>query len=48
VPALTRDTLRAKFELLKSDDLASRAWYRNSSGGSSGEPVAVLQDRYYG
>ncbi|MDR6756394.1 phenylacetate-CoA ligase [Mycoplana sp. BE70] len=47
VPELTRDMLRAKFELLKSDDLPSRAWYKNSSGGSSGEPVTLLQDRHY-
>jgi len=47
VPELTRDMLRTKFDRLKSDDLAARAWYRNSSGGSSGEPVALLQDRYY-
>ncbi|MBD9375237.1 phenylacetate--CoA ligase family protein [Rhizobium sp. ARZ01] len=47
VPELTRDMLRAKFELLKSDDLPLRAWHKNSSGGSSGEPVSLLQDRYY-
>jgi phenylacetate-CoA ligase len=47
VPALTRDSLRTKFERLKSDDLASRTWFKNSSGGSSGEPVALLQDLDY-
>ena len=47
VPELTRDGLRDGFERLKSDDLASRAWYKNSSGGSSGEPVTLLQDRGY-
>ncbi len=46
-PELTREMLRTKFELLKSDDLAARAWHKNSSGGSSGEPVTLLQDRYY-
>jgi phenylacetate-CoA ligase len=47
VPELTRDGLRAGFEYLKSDDLASRAWYKNSSGGSSGETVTLLQDHHY-
>jgi phenylacetate-CoA ligase len=44
---LTRDVLREHFDSLTSDDLASRRWYRNCSGGSTGEPVAVLQDRDY-
>lgn len=47
VPELTREMLHTKFDLLKSDDLPSRAWYKNSSGGSSGEPVTLLQDRYH-
>ena len=47
IPPLTRDVLRERFDSLASDDLASRRWYRNCSGGSTGEPVAVLQDRDY-
>jgi len=47
VPELTREVLRTHFERLKSDDLAARAWYKNSSGGSSGEPVTFLQDDIY-
>jgi phenylacetate-CoA ligase len=47
VPELTRETLRDKFELLKSSDLAARDWYKNSSGGSTGEPVTLLQDSAY-
>lgn len=47
VPELTREGLRSNFEHLRSDDLGSRTWYRNSSGGSSGEPVIVLQDDVY-
>lgn len=47
VPELTRDGLRTHFERLKSDDLATRAWHKNSSGGSSGEPVTFLQDDIY-
>ncbi|ABY31947.1 phenylacetate--CoA ligase family protein [Methylorubrum extorquens] len=47
IPPLTRDILRERFDSLASDDLTSRRWYRNCSGGSTGEPVAVLQDRDY-
>lgn len=47
VPELTRQILRAHQDALASDDLASRAWYPNTSGGSTGEPVRVLQDRAY-
>jgi phenylacetate-CoA ligase len=47
LPELTREGLRTHFERLKSDDLAARAWYENSSGGSSGEPVTFLQDDTY-
>ncbi len=47
VPLLTRDLLRDRFDDLASEDLATRDWYRNASGGSTGEPVAVLQDRDY-
>jgi phenylacetate-CoA ligase len=47
IPELTRDLLRDEFEYLKSDDLESRNWYRRTTGGSTGEPVVVLQDRPY-
>lgn len=47
MPELTRDILRAERYALASDDLARRDWYQNSSGGSTGEPVVVLQDRTY-
>jgi len=47
MPELTRDGLCTGFERLKSGDLASRAWYKYGTGGSSGEPVVLLQDRDY-
>lgn len=47
LPLLTKSILKTQFEELKSDDLADRDWYKNTSGGSTGEPVAVLQDRLY-
>lgn len=43
-PELTRDLLRSEFERLKSEDLASRAWYKNNSGGTTGLPVSFLHD----
>ena len=47
LPILTKDILRNKFNELKSDDLHSRDWMINSSGGSTGEPVKIVQDTYY-
>jgi phenylacetate-CoA ligase len=48
IPFLTRDTLQSQFDQLKSDDLHSRRWYKNRSGGSTGEPVVFIQDSLYG
>ena len=47
LPILTKDILRKKFNELKSDDLQTRDWVVNSSGGSTGEPVKIIQDTYY-
>jgi phenylacetate-CoA ligase len=45
VPILTKRRLRDNYERLKSEDLSTRDWYRNSTGGSTGEPVRLVQDR---
>lgn len=47
LPLLTKDLLRSRFDELSSDDLVSRKWFRNHSGGSTGEPVALIQDEEY-
>lgn len=47
IPLLNKATIRLHFEDLKSDDLASRRYYENSSGGSTGEPVKLIQDKDY-
>lgn len=47
IPFLTKDILRNQFEKLKSDDLHKRRWKKNTSGGSTGEPVVFLQDSHY-
>ena len=47
LPTLGKEQVRAHFDGLQSDDLESRRWYVNSSGGSTGEPVQVIQDWDY-
>jgi phenylacetate-CoA ligase len=45
LPLLDKEILRGRFEDLKSDDLKTRKWRQNTSGGSTGEPVRFIQDR---
>jgi len=47
LPILTKEIIREQFEQLKSSDLGQRKWYLNASGGSTGEPVQLIQDRHY-
>ncbi len=47
IPILTKTIIRTNLDLLKSDDLCRRKWYFNTSGGSTGEPVKLIQDREY-
>ncbi|MDZ7959739.1 MAG: hypothetical protein RMY34_17955 [Aulosira sp. DedQUE10] len=47
LPILTKDIIRKNFEELKSLDLEKRKWYFNASGGSTGEPIRLIQDREY-
>jgi phenylacetate-CoA ligase len=47
LPVLTKDIIRAKFDQLKSEDLAGRKWYYNTSGGSTGIPIKLIQDEEY-
>ena len=44
IPFLDKDIIRGRSEELLSDDLDSRPWFRNYSGGSTGEPVAFVQE----
>lgn len=48
LPILTKGLIRTHIEQLKSQDLGQRKWYFNTSGGSTGEPVKLIQDRDYG
>jgi len=46
-PVLTKDIIRRDFESLQSNDQKNRKWYFNTSGGSTGEPVKLIQDQEY-
>lgn len=48
LPILTKEKIRTHFAQLTSLDLDQRKWYYNTSGGSTGEPVKLIQDRDYG
>lgn len=47
LPVLTKEYIRQNFTQLTSDDLAQRRWIYNTSGGSTGEPIRLIQDRAY-
>jgi phenylacetate-CoA ligase len=44
MPVLSKAVLRKNVEQLKSKDLDRRKWFLMTSGGSTGEPVNVVQD----
>ncbi|MCK5801345.1 MAG: phenylacetate--CoA ligase family protein [Lentisphaeria bacterium] len=48
IPILTKDIFRKYYDELVSKDHATRKWYFNSSGGSTGEPLRFIQDHVYG
>ena len=46
-PILTKEKIRQNFDSLRSEDLENRNWAYNSSGGSTGEPIRLIQDRQF-
>jgi phenylacetate-coenzyme A ligase PaaK-like adenylate-forming protein len=44
IPPLTKDIIRERFQDLRSSDLGHRHTYEQTSGGSTGEPVRLIQD----
>lgn len=46
-PILTKETIRNHFDQLKARDLGDRKWTYNTSGGSTGEPLRLIQDYDY-
>lgn len=47
LPVLTKDTVRAQFRRLQSKDNSHKNCQVNTSGGSTGEPVQLVQDDEY-
>ena len=47
LPILTKKLIRANWATLQSVDLDRRKWSYNTSGGSTGEPVRIIQDAEY-
>src|SRR5579859_1444770 len=47
LPVLTKEIIRDNFSKLQSTDLGRRKWSYNTSGGSTGEPIRLIQDREY-
>jgi phenylacetate-CoA ligase len=47
LPILTKDNIRENAGLLLSDDANKRKIYKNTSGGSTGSPITVYQDKHY-
>lgn len=47
IPVLTKNIIRQRSEDLISDDYKKRGWFNNSSGGSTGEPVRLIQDNQF-
>jgi len=47
IPILTKDIIRKHHQDLISDDYQTRNWFYNSSGGSTGEPIRLIQDDIY-
>ncbi|MFC1851265.1 phenylacetate--CoA ligase family protein [candidate division CSSED10-310 bacterium] len=47
LPILTKDIIRQEGSALYSRDHQQRKCYLNTSGGSTGEPVTIVQDKHY-
>lgn len=47
IPILTKNTIRKHHSKLISKDCNARRWFYNSSGGSTGEPIRLIQDDIY-
>lgn len=47
LPLLDKEIIKTNFEALKSEDLHLRTWCMESSGGSTGVPINLIQDKDY-
>jgi phenylacetate-CoA ligase len=46
VPFLTKEILTNQFSNLQSIEKSSRKWFKDSSGGSTGQPVSFIKDNH--
>lgn len=47
IPILTKDIIRREGDNLQAQNLISHGKYKNMSGGSTGEPITIWQDKEY-
>lgn len=47
IPILTKDIIRREGNNLFSDDYPKKRFYENTSGGSTGQPIRIIQDKEY-
>ena len=47
IPILTKEIIRKRTGELISRDYGKRGWFYYASGGSTGEPVKLIQDRFF-
>ncbi len=47
LPPLTKDIIRSQGDRMHAQDKVGRAIYKNSSGGSTGAPLELIQDKQY-
>jgi len=47
IPVMTKETMAQHWDELVSEDYRTRKWYFNASGGSTGEPLRLIQDDQY-
>lgn len=47
IPILTKDIIRKHYTELLSKDYTTKNWYYKESGGSTGEPIRIIQDDVY-
>ena len=47
IPILTKDIIRKYYKELTSKDYTKRNWYYKETGGSTGEPISIVQDNIY-
>ncbi len=47
LPILTKQFIRENFSRLQARDIQQRKWHENTSGGSTGEPIRLVQDTEY-